>query len=211
MAKNFSKVEAKNYTFARSLLQYFIIYFILYPYFKIFYNVKVYGRENIPKDGSLIVASNHSSHFDPVLMCLATRYPVAFMAKEELFHVPVLSQLIQALGAFSVNREKMEISTIKSAKAVLSTKWFLGIFPEGTRVQGKIGDIKPGFGYLAKATKAQILPMSIMGLKERKLVIKIGQPIPAPSTPEEAVEKWGTVMSELTGYEFNPEKQEEMV
>jgi 1-acyl-sn-glycerol-3-phosphate acyltransferase len=211
MASKFAKMEAKNYCWWRAFIQYCVIYFLLYPFFKIFYRVKVYGRENIPKDKSIIVAANHLSYFDPVFISLATKRPVAYMAKEELFHVPVLSQIIQILGAFSVNREKLEIATIKSAKAALTTKWLLGIFPEGTRIKtGKIGNVNKGFGYLAKTTNSEILPMGIVGSNTfcGKLIVRIGKPIPVPSNPEEAVEAWGKAISELTGLEYQPADKE---
>jgi len=209
MASKFAKVEAKNYHIFRVLFQYFVIYFILYPFFKIFYRVEVFGRENIPKGRSIIVAANHISHFDPVIVSLGIKKPIAYMAKEELFYVPVLSQIIQGLGAFSVNRGKLDISTIKSAKAVLTTDWFLGIFPEGTRIKhGKIGKINKGFGYLAKTTNSEILPMGIIGSNTfcGKLIVRIGKPIPVPNSPEEAIDKWGQAISELTGFEYDREE-----
>ncbi len=206
--KNYAKVEAKIYTKMRGFLHYLIIYFILYPFFKIFYRVEVEGRENIPKDKSIIVASNHLSYFDPVIVSLAMKKPVAYMSKVELFHVPVLSQIIQTLGAFAVNRDKLEIATIRSAKAILTTDWFLGIFPEGTRIKsGKIGKIQKGFGYLAKSTNSDILPMGIVGSNTccGKLRIKIGKPITV-GDPEEMIEKWVLSISELTGFEYDKEE-----
>lgn len=212
MAKNFAKVEPSHYTEWRKVVQYFVIYCILYPFFKILFKVEVNGRENIPEK-SIIVAANHTSWFDPVILSLGMSKPVAFMAKEELFHVPVLSQIIQILGAFSVNREKLEIATIKSAKNALSVDgWFLGIFPEGTRVRtGKLGEIHKGFGYLAKATKSEILPMGIVIKRGKcpiwgKLIVNIGKPIPVPSSPEEAVKQWGEAISKLTGLIYQQEE-----
>ena len=131
------------------------------------------------------------------------------MAKEELFHVPVLFLLFfNFLGAFSVNREKLEIATIRSAKAALTTSWLLGIFPEGTRIKGgKIGNINKGFGYLAKATQSEIVPIGIIGSDTKcgKLIVRIGKPIPVPKNPEEAIDQWGKAISELTGLEYSPE------
>jgi len=134
------------------------------------------------------------------------------MAKEELFHVPILSQLIQTLGAFAVNREKLEISTIKSAKNILSkTKWLLGIFPEGTRVRGNIvGKINPGFAYLAKTTNSKVLPVGIAYNRRDcpiigKLIVRIGAPIDVQENPEDLLDKWGQAISELTGYEYSKE------
>ncbi|MDP4193246.1 MAG: lysophospholipid acyltransferase family protein [Bacteroidota bacterium] len=209
MASKFAKVEASNYCWWRALVQYFVIYFILYPFFKIFYRVEVYGRENLPKNKAILVAANHISYFDPVIVSLATKRPVAYMAKEELFHVPVLSQIIQILGAFAVNREKLEIATIRSAKAILTTDWAFGMFPEGTRVKtGKVGKINQGFAYIAKATKAEIIPLGIKGSNTfcGKLIVKIGKPLPVPEDPEETVHQWGRAIEELTGIKYEPEE-----
>lgn len=213
MASKFSKVEPQNYNLFKRVFQYFIVYFVSFPFFKVFFRAEIHGKENIPEGDSVIVASTHSSYFDPFIVCFATRRSVAFMAKEELFHVPVLSQLIQALGAFAVNREKLEIATIKSAKNILSkTNWFLGIFPEGTRVKGrKVGKINTGFGYLAKSTNSKILPVAIDLEKPicplfGKLIVRIGKPIEVNQTPEEICDKWGQTISELIGYEYNKEE-----
>ncbi|MEI7474623.1 MAG: lysophospholipid acyltransferase family protein [bacterium] len=212
-AKGCTVRKAEDYTLWREIVQYWVIYFILYPFFKIFFRIKVYGRENIPTDRSIIVAANHLSHFDPVILALATRKPTAYMAKQELFSVPVLSTIIDILGAIAVDRKKLDVSTIKSAKAVLKTKWLLGIFPEGTRIlTGKVGKIQKGFGYLAKMTNSEILPLGIIGSDTfpGKIIVRIGKPIPVPATPEEAIEKWGMAISELTGFPFEPEIDEEV-
>lgn len=212
MASKFAKVDAKHYTWWRAIIQYMVIYFILYPFFKIFYRAEVYGRENIPKDRSIIIAANHISFFDPVIIALATKRPVAYMAKEELFHVPVLSQIIQILGAFSVNRKKLDIATIRSAKAALTTSWMLALFPEGTRVTtGKVGKIQKGFVYLAKTTGSDVLPLGIVGSNTRcgKLIVRIGKPIQVPENPEDLIDLWGNAISELTGIEYTPQTDEE--
>lgn len=209
MANNFSKVNAKYYSIYKKIFQYFVIY-TSNIFFKIFFGIEIYGKENVPKDGAYIVASNHSSYFDPFIICLATKRSVAFMSKKELFDVPVLSPLIRALGAFAVNREKLEISTIKSAKTILSeTNWLLGIFPEGTRVkEKKIGKVNAGFGYLAKATNSKILPIGINFKRPvcscfGKLIVKIGAPIEVQNNPEEVLDKWGRTVGELTGFEYD--------
>ena len=216
MASKFAKVEPENYSIFKKVFQYFIIYFISYPFFKIFFRVEISGRENVPKDGAYIVTSNHSSYFDPFIVCLATKRSVAFMSKEELFRVPIFSRVIQALGAFSVNRQKLEIATIKLAKNILfKTNWLLGIFPEGTRIKNKqIGKINTGFGYLAKATKTKILPVGIDFRRPvcpffGKLVVKIGPLIEVPENPEELLDKWGQAISELTGFEYSPKTESE--
>lgn len=212
MANNFTRVKPEDYTFSRKVFQYIVTRIISLLYFKLFFNIEIHGRENVPKDGAYIVTSNHSSYFDPFIVCLATKRSVAFMSKKELFTVPVLSPLIQYLGAFAVNREKLEISTIKSAKNILAeTNWLLGIFPEGTRVMNKkIGKISPGFIYLAKTSKVKILPVGIDLRRPHcflfgKLVVRIGEIIEISDNPEEDSDKWGRSIAELTGFEYDRE------
>jgi len=215
MASKYAKVETKDYTWPKVLFQWILVYIFFIPFFKIVYKAKIIGRENIPKDRSFIVAANHMSYLDPVVLSMAIRRPVAYMAKEELFHVPILSPLIQALGAFAVNRQNLEIATIKSAKNVVATKkWILCIFPQGTRVKpGRIQRIGQGFAYLSKATKAEILPVAIMGSDKYhflpfsgNLTIKIGKPLPACTDMEETMDQWGQAIAELTGYEYDKEE-----
>jgi 1-acyl-sn-glycerol-3-phosphate acyltransferase len=211
MARSYSKREAKEYNFWRTLAQNIVIFFFLYPYFKIFYKAKVYGRENIPKDRAFIVAANHMSHLDPTIVSFAAKTPVAYMAKQELFKVPILREIIDILGAFSVDRKKLEISTIKTAKSILKTKWIMAMFPQGTRVEpGKIGKINPGFAYIAKSANAVIVPLSIVGSDKYRflpfsgnLIVKIGKPLPIPDNLEDTMDLWGRTIAEMTGFEYN--------
>jgi len=213
MASKFSKVGAEYYNKYKNLNQWMITYFVIYPYFKLFFRAETQGRENIPENESFIIAATHSSYFDPLIVRMAMKRNVAFMAKEELFKVPVLSQIIEGLGAFSVNRKKLEISTIKSAKfIVFKTKWLLCLFPQGTRIPGrKVGKINKGIGYLAKVTGSRVLPVGI-DIKRGvcplfgKLVVKIGKPIDVCDSADEILDKWGQAINELVGYEYNKEE-----
>lgn len=194
------------HTWGANLFYYFVIWWVLTPYYTIFFNPRVLGRKNIPKDRSVILASTHSSYHDPTILTFATKRNVAFMAKKELFEIPGLSTLITWLGAFSVNRRKLELSTIKTAKYILgNTKWCLGIFPQGTRIKDHAAaEIKPGFSYLAKAAKSPVLPVYI-DLKKGKLpfygnlTVKIGKPLPASNNPDEISENWKRAVLELAG------------
>lgn len=215
--RNYSKREAKEYNWLRALLHYVSIYFILIPFFKLYYNAKVEGFENIPKGESFIVAANHLSVYDPVIVSMAVRRPVAFMAKKELFDSPKLKFWIDLYGAFSVNREKLEISTIRTAQAVASTKkWILAMFPQSSRdVPGVITRVTPGFAYLAKLTGAKILPVSMVmshlrrpKLFEGKLLVKIGKPFEVSDDFEETMNLWANTMAEMTGYELKLEEKE---
>lgn len=191
----------KRNTFAN---QYFFTHLALIPYYKLFFRMEVKGRENIPSKDGVIYASTHCSYHDPPLLAAATELHIAYMAKKELFEIPVLSWGIRGLGAFPVNREKLEISTIKIAKRILKSKgWNLGIFPQGTRIMdGSMGEIKPGFSYLAKATGAPVLPVFI-DLKRGffpfygKVVVNIGKPLPVTDDADEIQKNWENAILEM--------------
>jgi 1-acyl-sn-glycerol-3-phosphate acyltransferase len=215
LTKNFARREPGEYNFLRLVFQRFVVKFIFFPFFKIFYKLEVHGIKNIPKDRSFIVAANHLSNLDPPMIATALRRPVAFMAKKELFEVPVLQNIIDWLGAFSVNREKLEISTIKTAKGIMNTKkWILAMFPQGSRdVPGKITKMTQGFAYLAKAANVEIVPVAIIGSNETtfvpfrgKIIVKIGKPLGVPTNLEETMDLWANAIVELTDFEYT--KQE---
>ena len=133
------------------------------------FSIQAQGHQYIPKrrgaEHSFIIASNHTSNWDPpqLAMALGPRWPISFMAKRELFKHPVVAWLFHRIGTFSVNRQKMEKATLKSAKAVLAAKgWTLGIFPEGTRSEdGSVGSVKKGVAFFAKSSKRPVLPVGI--------------------------------------------------
>lgn len=186
--------------------------FMLRPYYFLFFKMEVYGRENIPRDSALIFASNHSSYHDPPVLAAATKRHIAYMAKKELFDVPVLSQLISGLGAFPVNREKPEIKTIKTAKRIVASKrWNLGIFPQGTRIMdGSLDNVKDGFSHIARVTKSTVIPVYIKLKRGKfpfygKIIVKIGAPLPESDKAEEIRENWKNAVSELAGIKY--EKQ----
>ncbi|MDD3150196.1 MAG: lysophospholipid acyltransferase family protein [Candidatus Gastranaerophilales bacterium] len=213
MASKYAQVKAENYKWDNRLAQFILTRIMLMPFWKIFNRLEIQGRENIPKKGNYIVCANHISYYDPPLVVYALRKTnIAFMAKEELFHVPILSSAIQKLGAFSVNREKLEIATIRSAREIFKTDWILGIFPEGKRIKsGKIGKANSGFAYLAKSAKANILPVGIIGADKffGKITVKIGHLIELPENPDELPYLWQKAIAELTGKEIETETETE--
>lgn len=216
MAKNFAKREASDFNIFRLVFQRMVCKFVFYPFFKFFYRFEVHGEENIPTDKSFIVAANHLSHFDPPMIATILRRPVAYMAKKELFEIPFISKCIDWLGAFAVNREKLEIATIKTAKAAISTKrWTMALFPQGGRdlPSGEIRKITQGVAYLAKATNAEILPVSIENSDDykfwkfkSKIIIKIGEPLPIPTDLDESMKLWVDAIIKLNGFKCDKEK-----
>ncbi len=186
-----------------------LVALVLNPYYRTFFRMEVRGRENIPPKEALIFTSNHCSHHDPPLLAAATKMHMAYMAKKELFDIPVLSQIISGLGAFPVNRQKLEIKTIKTAKRVVSSKrWNLGIFPPGTRIMdGTLGEAKPGFSHIAKATKSMVVPVYINMKRGKfpfygKVVVTIDKPIPASNNADEILKKWKDSLLKMSGMKF---------
>ena len=211
MRDNYSKREPKEYNFARGLFQWITCRVVYGTYYRIACGMKIKGRENVPKDRFFIVASNHVSAIDPFLIVDAIGRNVAYMAKRELFETPVAKFFLDLLGAFSVNREKLSVSTIKTAMGIKKTKWVLGLFPQGTReIDGNLDNISRGFAGLAKTLKCDILPVGIVGAikKERKpfeshIKINIGKPIPYREDTHEMINIWKEKINELTAGEIN--------
>ncbi|CCQ62463.1 lysophospholipid acyltransferase family protein [Crocosphaera watsonii WH 8501] len=151
-----------------------IIVPMCYGYFR----GRVYGQENVPKKYPLVVVSNHASYFDPPLLASCIGRPVAFMAKEELFKVPLLKEGIRLYGAYPVKRGAGDRSAIRSALTALKDGWLVGIFLQGTRtIDGGIDDPKLGAAMIAAKAQVPLLPVSLWGTEK---ILKKGSPIPRP-------------------------------
>lgn len=156
---------------------------VLGLFVRIIFNIKVVGRENIPKKGGYIAASNHQSYWDPVFMGMVLKGKFAFMAKKELFTNRAFAWLITKLGAFPIERGKGDGGAIETAIERIQMGKVFVIYPEGTRSKdGKLGRGKSGVALIAGKAKAPILPMCITykgKLRFRtKVTISIGEMIP---------------------------------
>lgn len=147
-------------------------YFLLYPIFKVLFRLEIKGRENLPPGGAILV-SNHKSYLDPIVLGLATKRPVSFMAKAELFKYPFFATLIRALYAFPVQRREADKKALKEGVKRIKKGFLLGIFPEGTRIRSEeIGKFKPGLAFFHRLTKAPIVPVAVIGT--RKVLLRKG-------------------------------------
>lgn len=153
---------------------------------------EVAGEEKVPREGALVVASNHGRYVDPILVCMAVPRRLQWMAKQELFVRP-LDRFFALLGAFPVDRRKGGRAALRTALALLSNGWALGIFPEGTHRTGPEADraAKSGVAMLAARGNAPVLPVFIgkiptplQRLKGRKLRVAIGHPVNTHNTKE---------------------------
>ena len=167
--------------------------------------MKVIGKENMPKDRKpFIVMPNHLSNLDPPLVSAALKVFIAYMAKEELFSMPVVGFLVKILGAFSVNREKVEKTTIKAAKELIENGWCVGVFLEGTRskTEGVLGKPNVGAPYIASLTGVPILPVGIIGSNKPfgPITVKIGKLFYPEQDLEAASWQCAKKLAELTGF-----------
>lgn len=209
--KNYSRRTEKDYGFWRIAFYRTFVLFVVYLVTKLMYNVKIIGRENVPKSSHVIFAGNHVSYLDPPLVSLAVGKCVAYMAKQELFHDKnkLLRFLVHTLGAFAVNREKPELATFKTVKSIFNTSWSLGIFPQGKIVnEPVISNIQKGFILFAKKFEADIVPVGIKGfdgyakkLFEKHITVTVGKPISYTLPEEEIVKEWAKQICEYTGFE----------
>jgi 1-acyl-sn-glycerol-3-phosphate acyltransferase len=143
------------------------------------------GMENVPRDGPLIVACNHVSYLDPPVMGCFVPRRISYMAKKELFTMPVLGSVIRGLGAYAVDRDGSATAAIKRSLEVLRRGGTVGIFPEGTR--NRSGDVMPqaGVALLASLAKAPVVPACILGsdraLRLGQIKVAFGPPLALPA------------------------------
>jgi 1-acyl-sn-glycerol-3-phosphate acyltransferase len=158
-----------------SLVKWSIVNPFLYTYFR----GKIYGTEKIPQSGSYIVVCNHASNLDPPILGAAISRPTSFMAKEELFRVPILKTAIALCGAYPVKRDAGDLAAIKSAIKSIDRGWLSGIFLGGTRTNdGKISEPKLGAALIAAKTQTPLIPASIWGTEKSQKSSNLWLPTP---------------------------------
>lgn len=159
------------YAFARS-----VVNGILKP----IYRMEVIGRENIPKEGGVLLCTNHIHNFDPPIVGITAPRPIHFMAKDELFSVPALGKLLPHINAFPVKRGMSDREALRKGLAILKEGKVLGLFPEGTRSKtGELGKGLAGAGFFALRTDAEVVPCAIIGPYKAfsRLKVVYGKPI----------------------------------
>ena len=140
-----------------------VSYLFVFPIFRFLFRGQTTGISNLPKTGGVVVVSNHGSHLDPPILGHALGRPVAFMAKTELFKVPILSSIISACGAYPVKRGAGDREALRTASNRLIEGWATGVFLDGTRQEnGRVNDPKAGAALLSARTGCSILPVAIV-------------------------------------------------
>jgi 1-acyl-sn-glycerol-3-phosphate acyltransferase len=181
-----------------SLTYRLISYLLVFPVYRLLFRGRTAGNGNVPLEGALVVVANHGSHLDPPLLGHALGRPVAFMAKAELFRVPLLGPIIRACGAYPVARGASDREAIRIATDRLQQGWATGVFLDGTRqANGRVNQPQAGAALLAARAGVPLLPVAIInshramgpGQGALRLVpvhIRIGTPIPPPASRRRA-------------------------
>ena len=144
------------------------------------FRLKIEGKENVPKEGGVIIAYNHRSYWDPVVAGTTSGRKLRFMAKEELFKNKFFGGLIKSLGAFPITRGRGDIGAIKGALKILKEGSAMLIFPEGKRVRdGKKVKAKPGVAAIAHRARVPVVPASIKGEYKwmHKITVTYAEPV----------------------------------
>ncbi|MFN8674482.1 MAG: lysophospholipid acyltransferase family protein [Candidatus Sericytochromatia bacterium] len=183
-------------------VKFYRLYYVLQRTFvwflyQIIWGVKVEGEENVSYTEPFIILANHCSNIDPPLIGITIKRPIAYMAKAELFKIPILKTLIHFSGAFPIKRKSGDQSYLNNTKYALETGWLLTIFPEGGRSSdGKLMNFKSGASRVLLNTNVAFLPVAIINSdnawgKGKKLrlrqpmIVKIGKLV----RPEEYLPK----------------------
>ena len=148
------------------------------------WRLRAYGTENVPMSGPLLVACNHVSNLDPPLMGSCCPRQISYMAKKELFEIPILGPAIAAVGAYPVDREGSARAAIKRSLEVLDEGGCVGIFPEGGRNVDGDKEPRTGIALLASLSKAPVVPACIVGSGQanrlHQIKVAFGKPLRLP-------------------------------
>ncbi len=146
---------------------YLIVRALFQPFFHLYFRMERIGLEHVPADGPVIIAANHRSFLDPFVIGTMARRPMYYMAKKELFRRRWQAWVLNALGAFPVDRGAHDEDAIQTAKAILERGDVVLIFPEGTRTRpGALGRPRRGVGRLALETGAPVVPVAVIGTED---------------------------------------------
>lgn len=149
--------------------------------FILWYNPTIIGKENIPKEGSIIIAGNHKSMLDPCLVVISTKRVVHFLAKDKYYDKKIVGDFFKFMQCIKVNTKNKDGKALENAISVLNQNGVIGIFPEGTRNKTKefLLPFKFGAVSMAQKTDSYIVPFGITGeykFRSKNLTIQFGKP-----------------------------------
>ncbi len=173
---------------------YWVLRSLMVPFFLVYFRLSRIGREHLPKEGPLLLASNHRSFLDPFVIGTMIRRPIYYMAKRELFEKRWQAWILNALGAFPVDRGSGDGEAMATARQILERGDCVVLFPEGTRIRHRpLADPRRGVGRLALETGAPVAPVAVIGsdevrrgwrIRPRKVRLRVGKPLYYPTVEQ---------------------------
>lgn len=172
-----------------SIMLYAIAYLLVAIMARIFFRLRIIGRENIPEDDGVIVAANHLSYLDIPLLGYSIGRRADYMGKKELFGIPLIGSLFRILGGFPIDREKLDRTALREAVKRLKSGRVVVIYPEGRRSpDGELQAGKPGIGVIVRMSGKKVIPAAIHGtdkampagrwiIRPAPVTIKFGKPL----------------------------------
>lgn len=153
---------------------------------KLAFRVKAFGKENVPSDRGVLVCANHTAFCDAIVISVSTPVQVKYMAKKELFSVPVIGPFVKAMGAYPVDRKGGDVAALRKTVALVEEGNAVGIFPQGTRhphVDPRETEVQSGVGLIAYRAKCDVVPVFIKTKNHhtrffKKTEVHFGAPIP---------------------------------
>lgn len=141
--------------------------FVLQNFFCFWLRYRARGIEHLPNKGGALLLVNHQSFLDPLLVGLPLTRPVSYLARDNLFNVPVIGHILKNTYVMPISRESASTASLREAIRRIDAGFYVGIFPEGTRTEdGSVGTLKPGFLALLRRTKVPVIPVGISGAFE---------------------------------------------
>jgi 1-acyl-sn-glycerol-3-phosphate acyltransferase len=178
-----------------STIIYEVSYWATFFVWVIGFRLRVYGRENIPRSGPVLVIANHESLLDPIGVGQAIRRHIHFLARKTLFRNPIFGAWLRAVRAIPIDQEGVSKDGIKTILASLADGWPVLVFPEGQRTwDGRLQPLKPGVALLVSRTRVPILPAGIAGAFQawpRSRLLPTPSPLFFPRTPRSLVVVYG--------------------
>lgn len=137
---------------------------VVVPLLRLLIGMRIEGLEHVPRRGGALVVANHLHNADPILLIAAFPRPVFFMAKKEVWGVPIARFFAELSGAFPVDRGAPDRAALRHAELEIADGWLVGLFPEGTRsTTGGLKEVYSGVALIAMRTGAPIIPTAIYG------------------------------------------------
>ena len=202
-------------------MTYWLSWILAGLWIRVCYRLKVTGRENIPAEGGVVLASNHASFLDPIMVGCAHRRRTTFIARGSLEKNPLYKFLKGGLGIVSIDREKSDKETLRLVTDLLREGRCCALFPEGTRTEdGALRPLKRGFSMFAKRAGVPVVPVWIEGTfaawpRQRRLPrpfgrveVRFGPPFTVDD-PREGPERLKIELQRLSGL-TNSEEDDKM-